>query len=404
LLVMGPQVLNLVTIPKSFGGFSGAMIRFILCALVFGGFSAKKLIDYGDYIMVLHSVYGMQLALGVFVGIVCEGFWNTLPAGWGYLAAESFHGGHGRATAAGNVFKGVTSISDYIDIGLVLSTFGIIIAMTVGMVVVNWGVRKGYAAFVKDVAIQPDYFYGGLLPEEKQVPIGTQKITGTSVNALALQMGFILASMWVGELIGKLFVFAFPVLKGVALLAWDTVGGIAGWYVVKLFGMTKFVDKKTINQLAGLALEVLLVGAMATLNVKVLVTNIVPLLIITVIICLLTIVWTLFMAKMTCRDQWFEKAAMIIGCATGATPTGLALVRAIDPNSQSCAAEAHGVYCGVTFWIYFFTSILPPLLAVGSNTLTYVVGLLQFVIPVLIGFLVFRPIKLKAERAAKEQK
>ena len=398
LLILGPQVLGVVAIPKTFGGFSGAMIRFIMAALVFGGINKDKLISYGDYMMVVHSVYGMQMVLGVALGALLGTIWPSLPVGWGFLGLQAFYGGHGTASAAGNVFKEATGSGVYTDLGIVMATFGIICAMTVGMVVVNIGVRKGWATFVHEVQKQPDWFYGGVLPKEEQKTIGTQKTTSSNVNALALQLGFILTSMWIGEFVGRIFVRFFPVLKGVALLAWDTLGGVLGWYFFQLIRLDKFIDKKTIGQLSGLALEVLLVGSMATLNLKVLAANIVPLLIMSVVLCGLTIVWALWMAHMTCKDQWFEKALMIVGQSTGATPTGMALVRAADPNNQACSPEAHGIYSGVTFWTAFFTSLCPTMLAAGNFSFTYIAGIVQFVVPVLIGFLVFRPIMLRARR------
>ena len=399
LLALGPQVLNLVEVPDSFSGYSGAMIRFIMCALVFGtNISKEKLVSYGDYMMVVHSVYGWQMALGLGLGALFCQIWPSLPEGWGFLAVQAFYGGHGTSAAAGGVFQEVTGSSDYTDLGIVMATFGIIAAMTMGMVVVNIGVRKGWATYVKEVSKKPAWYYGGVLPKEEQKSIGTQKTNANSVNAVALQLGFVLASMWIGERIGDLFVMIFPVLSGVSTLAWDTVGGLVGWYFFKLVRLDRYVDKQTVNQLSGVALEILLVGAMATLNLTVLITNIVPIVIMSLIICILTCIWPLFMARMTCKEEWFEKALMIIGQSTGATPTGMALVRAADPNGDSCAPEAHGVYSGLFFWTAFFTSLCPPLVAVGNDMPVYIAGIIQFVIPVIIGFFIFRPIMLRARK------
>ena len=76
LLALGPQCLDLVAVPESFSGYSGAMIRFIMCALVFGtDISRNKLESYGDYMMVVHSVYGWQMALGLGLGVVMCKIW-----------------------------------------------------------------------------------------------------------------------------------------------------------------------------------------------------------------------------------------------------------------------------------------------------------------------------------------
>ena len=65
------------------------------------------------------------------------------------------------------------------------------------------------------------------------------------------------------------------------------------------------------------------------------------------------------------NPQWFEKAIMVLGCCTGASANGLALVRAIDPNSESCAPTAHGVYNAIFWWNNLLTPILPALILVN---------------------------------------
>ena len=47
-------------------------------------------------------------------------------------------------------------------VGMVLSTLGLIVAMLVGMIMVNFGIRKGWGTYVKEPKKQPDYFYGGV--------------------------------------------------------------------------------------------------------------------------------------------------------------------------------------------------------------------------------------------------
>ena len=400
MLAAGPQGFGLITIPESFSGYSGAMIRFIMCALVFGtNINKEKIQSYGDYMSVCLSVYGGQMVIGLGLGALMCKIWPSLPKGWGFLAVMAFAGGHGNAAAAGGVFNETTGIADYTDLGIVMATFGIIAAMTAGMLVVNIGVRRGWSTFVKEVKKKPDWYYGGLLPEAEQKSTGTQKTTSSSVNAIALQFAFILASMWIGERIADVLVTFVPFLKSVSTLAWDTLGGVVGWEFFKIVHLDKYVDKKTVNQLSGLALEILLLGSMATLNLTVLVNNIVPIVAMSVIICALTCIWPLFMAKMVCREQWFEKALMIIGQSTGATPTGLALVRSADPNGEACAPEAHGVWSGLFFWTAFFTTMFPPFLAVGNDGPVYIAGAIMFAIAVFMGFVVFRRIKLKEERA-----
>ena len=347
--------------------------------------------------MVVHSVYGWQMALGIGLGALFCIVWTDLPTGWGFQGVQAFYGGHGTVGASGAVFEEITGSADCTSIGMVMATFGLVFAMTIGMVVVNFGVRPGWAKYVQEPKKQPDHFYGGVLPEEAQTSIGTAKTTSVSVNAIALQFAWILAAMFIGEQLFGLLAKFIPVVSKIPTMTYDVVGSLILYPILRALKLDRFVDQKTIHGLSGCALEILILGAIATLNIKVVITNFVPLLIFSVVICVITVVWTLFMCKKTCADEWFEKACMIIGQSTGATPTGLALVRAIDPNSESCPAEAHGVYSGLFFWIYLFTALLPISLAAGDMSIGIIAGVIQFVVCVVIGFGVFGTVKKKKE-------
>ena len=75
-LVLGPQVLGWVVIPKTFAGMSGVMINFIMAALVFGvPINFKQIRNYLDYSFMGLIVYGFQLGGGVFLGMMLRN-WN----------------------------------------------------------------------------------------------------------------------------------------------------------------------------------------------------------------------------------------------------------------------------------------------------------------------------------------
>ena len=50
---------------------------------------------------------------------------------------------------------------------------------------------------------------------------------------------------------------------------------------------------------------------------------------------------------------------MAFGVGTGNTATGLALVRAVDPDSNSSAPDNHGIYSAVMCWKEAFAGLVP---------------------------------------------
>lgn len=395
MLIMGNQVLGLVEVPASFSGLPNVLIDIVMASLVFGvSFNKDKIASYLDYTCVPMTAYGLQMCVGTGLGYLLSKIWPGLPQGWGIMGVFSFHGGHGTAAAAATTFENI-GVEGNMAVGMVLSTIGLVVAMLVGMVIVNYGVRHGWATYVKEPQNQPAYFYGGPLPEDKRTATGHTVTTSISINHLALQTAWLLAALWVGRItfsfVGSFipFVATLPsVLRGV-------FGGAILWGIIRLLKLESYVDLKTIKMVSGFLLEVVVFTAMATLDLEFVSSYIAPVLIYSVIMVAITIPAVLFTAKRFCRHEWFEKAVMAFGAATGNTSTGLALVRAVDPDSKSSAGDTHGVYTTLTSWKDAFTGLCPVWLMSGI-ALTMGVGL-----AITIGFLIFGFIFFDQKRKAK---
>lgn len=373
LLLLGPQAAGIVSVPVSFGSMPSVMIDIVMAATVFGvTINRKKMSSYLDYSCMTMTAYGMQMGVGVFLGWLLMKFWPGLPNGWGVMGVFAFHGGHGTAAAAGAAFEKLGNDGN-MAVGMVLSTIGLIVAMVVGMVMVNYGIRKGWGTYVKEPQKQPSHFYGGVLPAEKRSPSGHTVTTGISINHLALQVSWLLAALFVGRtlfnFLGRYshFVAELPsVLHGI-------FGGAILWQVLKATKLDRYVDLKTIKMASGFCLEITVFTAMATLNLSFVSTYFIPVIIYSTVLTVFTIPIVFILARRFCREEWFEKACMAFGAATGNTSTGLALVRAIDPDAQSSAGDTHGVYSALMSWKDIFVGLTPIWLASGI-TLTCGIG------------------------------
>ena len=98
----------------------------------------------------------------------------------------------------------------------------------------------------------------------------------------------------------------------------------------------------------------------------------------------------------------FEKALMAYGVGTGNTATGLALVRAVDPDSRSDAPDCHGVYSAVCSWKEIFISLIPMWMVSGGAMIVVGIGGLICGVCVILGFIMFG-IPKKSARGANDQ-
>ena len=388
LLILGPQGFNLVTVPESFSSIPSILINLVMVGLVFGvKFTREKVASYLDYSCITMTCYGMQMGLGVLLGALLSKIWTGLPTGWGIMGVFSFHGGHGTAAAAGAAFENV-GVEGNVTVGMVLSTIGLVVAMAVGMAIVNYGIRKGWGKYVKEVEKQPDWFYGGYLPEDQQKPVGKTVTTSISINHLALQFAWIGLSLFVGKTILNFLGQYSSLIASLPGVLHGVFGGALVWGALCALKLDKYVDLKMIKQISGLLLEVVIFTAVATMNLSFVTTYIAPIMIYSIVLCGLSIPLIFGLSKKFLKDEWFEKACMAFGAATGNTSTGLALVRAVDPDSQSEAGDVHGVYSTIMSWKDIFVG-LTPLWLMNGTALTAAVGfgimIVFFVLTLLLG-------------------
>lgn len=388
LLLLGQQALNIVAVPESFSGLPSVLIDIVMAALVFGvNFNKDKISSYLDYSCVTMASYGMQMFFGVALGGLLAKVWPGLPKGWGVMGVFAFHGGHGTAAAAASAFEKY-GVQGNMAVGMVLSTFGLIFSMVIGMLIINYGVRKGWGTYVKELKEQPGYFYGGALPKEHRKTSGSTVTTAISINHLALQVSWLLAALFIGRILFDFVGQYSSFIDGLPSVLRGVFGGAILWKILRVSKLDKYVDLKTIKMISGFILEIVIFTAMATLDLEFISAYIIPVLIYTIVICGLTGPIIFFLSYHLCKDEWFEKACMAFGAATGNTSTGLALVRAIDPNSQSSAGDTHGVYSTIMSWKDSFVGLAPMWLMSGI-AVTMGVGIAIMAGFVVIGFTFF---------------
>lgn len=358
-LILGQQVLGFIEIPITFSEISSLGMRVIMTCVPIGvAVSAKRIYQHLDFTFANMSMYGFQMAFGLLLGSLFCDIWPGLPEGWGLLGVASFFGSHGSVPVVSEMIdkggqQGVQSI------GMVLATLGVLFAMIPGMIMANFGARRGWATFTHDLAKQPAHFYRGTLPEEKREPLGKTTVNPSNVTGIAFQFGVLAVCYAFGELIFKSLVAVIPVLGRVSPMLYGLVGGLILWPVIRMIKLDRYVDKGTITQISNFTLEMIILGACASVQLDIVSKFFMPLFIYTLILCGFSFIFVFAWMKKIGHPQWFEKSLMIYGMTTGSNPQGFALVRSIDPNNESCIFEALGVYNAVFFWNY----ILLPLAA-----------------------------------------
>jgi glutamate:Na+ symporter, ESS family len=170
------------------------------------------------------------------------------------------------------------------------------------------------------------------------------------------------------------------------------LGGVIVQSLLNRFDRYKIIDRQMISRLQGLALDFLIVSAIASLSLAVIGENI----FIFLILAVTGISWNMFMfiflARRMIPKYWFERGIGDMGQSMGMTAVGLMLIRIVDSKNKSGAFEAFG-YKQLLFEPFvgggIMTAISVPLIFQLGPIIVLIISFIVMVIWLLVGLLYF---------------
>ncbi len=348
-------------------------------------------------------VYGQIVAWGQYV--VGLGLWvfamswlfPDLPGMFAGILPVGFEGGHGTAAGLGPVFA-ERGWPEGQDLAMTSATCGIISAIIVGTVLINWAVRKGYAVKYKELSEQVEDDSISIIPVDQRPIAGRLTVNSDVIEAFSLHL--VAVGLAVG--IGMVIQFALVqieaqvpylaknrLLSSFPLFPLCMIGGLIVQGIELKFDKHRLIDVGLIRRIQNCSLDFLVIAAIAMIRLDVVKTALVPLLILVVA----GIVWNVFcvtaLARRILPDAWFERAIAEMGQSMGVTATGLLLLRMVDPDYDTPAADAfackqivHEPFMGGGLW----TSTAIPLIAIYGPAKILIVAMAVIAVWLTIGW------------------
>ncbi|NQV33681.1 MAG: sodium:glutamate symporter, partial [Phycisphaeraceae bacterium] len=130
-----------------------------------------QIVAWGQYVV----------GLGLWVLFMAKMF-PELPDMFAGILPVGFEGGHGTAAGLGKMFseKGWDAGQ---DLALSSATFGIVFAIIVGTILVNWAARKGHVQH-----ISRDHDLSGIIPQDKRPSAGKLTVHADAIDSLSLHL------------------------------------------------------------------------------------------------------------------------------------------------------------------------------------------------------------------------
>jgi ESS family glutamate:Na+ symporter len=139
-------------------------------------------------------------------------------------------------------------------------------------------------------------------------------------------------------------------------------------------GMGHFIDDETQKRITGSSVDFMVIATIMSIQLSILATYLVPLLLVTVAVTLVTALICFGLARYL-DDYQFERALTSFGFCCGSTGSGLLLLRILDPNFETPVAKELAFFnvaiLVFTFHILFAMAPLLPSFSLVTIVLVY---------------------------------
>ena len=336
---------------------------------------------YGQVVAWGQYVVGVGLVL-----LVLAQVFGVKPV-FGGLVPVGFEGGHGTAAGLAKTFEAL-DVAELKDYALASATAGIISAIVVGMILVNWAARKGYTVRRRRVEEIAEDDSIGVIPVDRRPEAGKLTVRSDAIEALSLHVAIVGIAVLLGWLMkqgmwqieraanagldeaARKGSSLYILVKSFPLFPLCMLGGLIVQACEDRYDKRKLLDPGLMRRIQNTALDFLVAAAIATIRVETLQSKLAPFLIIVAVGILWNVFCVTVLARRMLPDAWFERSIAEMGQSMGVTATGLLLLRVVDPEYKSPAADAfackqvlHEPFMGGGLW----TSTAIPLLVLWGG-------------------------------------
>lgn len=310
-------------------------------------------------------LYALTPLLGMLiVGALGKGF--DMNAIYGSMIPFAFTQGPGQAASYGAIFAGY-GWENAAMVGVTFSAIGFIVAFLVGVPAAKLGVSRGIA---KNCGEIDKTILKGYLKKEEQTSVMVKDTTCNS-NIETLTFHFaIIGLCYIGAIgISKLFALL-PGFLGTSVSGMMFMCGMIAAYIVKAI-MKKlkinFLLEDTLQtKITGWTADYLVVCAFMAVGFNVLGQWLVPILVEAVVITLVTVVACFYFGQRLGASHDFERTLGLYGTATGTVPSGIALIRIIDPEFKTTTAVELGM---MNITMFLSTPVVIVLMGMAAGSI-----------------------------------
>ena len=298
---------------------------------------------------------------------------------YGLMAPFAFAQGPGQSATFGAIMEGY-GWPDAAMVGVTFSAIGFIAAFAVGVPLAKAGLRRGIPC--NSAKIDEAMARGYFKPGEQTPKAGTVTCHSGNIDPLAFHVALVgltyVLTYVVTSLLAKLIGPLGDTLRGMMFM----MGMLCGYLVKALMKRLKIDyihDNETQKRITGFATDFLVASSFMAVQVRVVGRWMVPILFASLVVCVLTYFVCMYFGRRFGGRNDFERTLGLWGTSTGTVPSGIGLVRIVDPDlSTTTAVELGAMNIPMMASAVSVTGIL----AIAAGKLSLPLGYLVLLAPV----------------------
>ncbi|MGE0074426.1 MAG: sodium:glutamate symporter [Sphaerochaetaceae bacterium] len=305
--------------------------------------------------------YGLQTFFGLLVTalLIATVKPDLFPA-IGFTLALGFELGPGQAYSIGSTWERMGFVGGS-SVGLTMAAIGFLLGSFGGVVLINQGLKRGwigqeYLEKIKKKSIRTGFFSR----VESERPVGSYLSTdGESLDTFSYHIALVMLTYLISwgfltlltkllHLIGPLGVDLAESLWGINFI-FSAFCALGVKMFMRLVRVETTIDNATCNRLSGLSVDLTVAASLGAISLVAVQGYWLPILALVLVGAFLTLVILPAYCSRLYDDHQFYRMLVIYGTATGTLPTGLALLRVVDPEFETPVATDYLYSVGIVF-------------------------------------------------------
>lgn len=287
------------------------------------------------------AIYGIQaFAGGALFGLFGKAF--NANAMQGVLLSFGFSQGPGQAITYGQIFENTYNVPGAESIAVAFAIFGFLSAFIIGVPLARYGIKKKISSRTGEIGeVEKRGYYK---PFEKGRSLGRSTTYGGNIETISTHVAFLGISYIIALGFSKAISFVPSIGESFSAMKffWGMLAGTLIRKILESFKLEHILDDRLLSRITAFLTDYVVVCAFASVKFGELGIWVVPIIITSVILTFVTLIVCIFFCQRMGSDHDFEKLLGLYGTSTGTVPSGISLIRIVDPMLTTPTAQELG--------------------------------------------------------------